>query len=121
MYHPFCAKVTYESGYKCVAAYCSDKLVDPDWHRSFGWGGPGSLIVEDVVAHMMLCDKEVARFLTEWAERARLRCPNTGKYCVCNFLVPVFCVVFILYVKVSGNQTISTFSTTTTLIHCALV
>ena len=121
MYHPFCAKVTYESGYKCTAPNCSDKLVDLDWHHSFGWRGPGSLVVEDVAARMMLCDEEVARLLTEQAERTRLRCPNTGKYCACNFLVPVFCVVFTLYVKVSGNQTISTFSTTTTLIQCALV
>lgn len=80
MYHPFCAKVTYESGYKCAAANCSDKLVDPDWHRSFGWGGPGSVVVEDVAAQMTICDKEVARLLSERAERARLRCPNTGEY-----------------------------------------
>ena len=70
---------------------------------------------------MILCDEEVARLLTKRAERACLRCPNSGKYCACNFLVPVFCVVFTLFVKVSGNQTISTFSTTTTLIQCALV
>ena len=116
MYHPFCAKVIYESGYKCTVPNCSDKLVDPDWHHSFGWRDPGSLVVEDIAARMMLCDKEVARLLTEWAEQARLRCPNTGMYCTCNFLVPVFCDVFILYVKVYGNQTISTFSTTMTLI-----
>ena len=121
MYHMFCAKVTYESGYKCVAPNCSDKLVDPDWHRSFGWGGPGSLVVEDVAARIMLCNEEVARLLTKWAERACLRCPNTGKYCACNFFVLVFCDVFTLYVKVYGNQTISTFSTTMTLIQCALV
>ena len=68
MYHPFCVKVTYESGYKCAAPNCSDKLVDPDWHRSFGWGGPGSLVVEDVAARMMLCDEEVAQLLTERAK-----------------------------------------------------
>lgn len=80
MYHPFCAKVTYESGYKCAAANCSDKLVDPDWHRSFGWGGPGTVVVEDVAAQMTVCDEEVARLLVGRAERARLRCPNTGQY-----------------------------------------
>ena len=80
MYHPFCAKVTYESGFKCAAANCSDKLVDPDWHRSFGWGGPGSVVDEDVAAQMSMCDEEVARLLSERAERARRRCPNTGEY-----------------------------------------
>ena len=83
LYHPFCAKVTYESGYKCAAANCSDKLVDPDWHRSFGWGGPGSVVVEDVASQMTQCDEEVARLLSERAEKARLRCPNTGNYLLC--------------------------------------
>ena len=91
MYHPFCAKVTYKSGYKCIAPNCSDKLVDPDWHCSFGWGAPGSLVVEDAAPCMMLCNKKVVRFPTEWDEQACLRCPNIGKYCACNFLVPIFC------------------------------
>lgn len=80
MYHPFCAKVTYESGYKCAASNCSDKLVDPDWHRSFGWGGPGSMVDQEFASLMTECDEEVARLLSERAERARLRCPNTGEY-----------------------------------------
>jgi hypothetical protein len=29
---------------------------------------------------MTICDKEVARLLSERAERARLQCPNTGEY-----------------------------------------
>ena len=68
MYHPFCAKVTHESGYKCAAPNCSDKLVNPDWHCSFAWGGPRSLVVEDVATRMMLCDEEVARLFMEWIE-----------------------------------------------------
>ena len=116
MYHSFCAKVTYVNGYKCAAPNCSDKLVDLGWHCSFGWRGLRSLVVEDVAARMMLCNEEVARLLTKRAERARLQCPNTDKYYACNFLVPVFCDVFTLYVRVYGNQTISTFSTTMTLI-----
>ena len=72
MYHPLYAKDTYESGYKCVAPNCSDKLVNPDWHCSFGWGGLGSLVVEDNAACMMFCDKEVVRLLIKRAERVRL-------------------------------------------------
>ncbi|KAG0621716.1 hypothetical protein M758_3G043400 [Ceratodon purpureus] len=103
MYHPFCAKVTYENGYKCAAGNCSDKLVDPDWHRSFGWGGPGTLVVEDVAAQITLCDEEVARLLAERAERARLRCPNTD-----SSLKPMSCLSHGLASGGEQSQAVST-------------
>ncbi|KAG0619907.1 hypothetical protein M758_4G174300 [Ceratodon purpureus] len=103
MYHPFCAKVTYENGYKCAAANCSDKLVDPDWHRSFGWGGPGTLVVEDVAAQITMCDEEVARLLAERAERARLRCPNTD-----SSLKPMSCLSHGLASGGEQSQAVST-------------
>lgn len=75
LYHPWCAKVVFSQGSRCVDIHCK-ALVHPDWHRSFGWGKPDEELEE--FALRLGCDDENVRLLHARAEKARINCPNSG-------------------------------------------
>ena len=77
IYHPFCAKIVYQSGNRCADLNCTQALVDPDWFRSLGVGNINEELEQR--AALLHCAEEGAQLLAERAETARLRSPNTGK------------------------------------------
>jgi len=76
MYHPFCAKIVYQSGNRCVDLKCTEAFVDPDWFRSLGVGTVNGELQERAAS--LGCVEEDAKVLAKRYEDARLNYPDIG-------------------------------------------